>query len=859
MINHTHIPRELSELESEYEIVGELGRGGTAVVYLARDRQLGREVAIKVIRSHFLEDEEALVRFAREARMVAQLEHPSIVSIFSVRQLGDGSLALVMQHIPGRTLKETIRRTGPLPFLQVQRILRDLGEALDCAHRRGVIHRDVKPENVLLDENTGRAMLFDFGIARQANSHTQITLTGVALGTPAYMSPEQIDGADVDGRSDLYSLGIVGWEMLSGRRPWEGESLYSIIFKQKAEPLPAPREIRPDIPDALSTAIEGALQKDPARRWPSARDFVAELDAGEEGAGNRRSAEEEERRGAVLAAIDAARATPPASSPEAETVRFHRPKKSSEPVSASHPAPPRRRGLHRAVLLTLTLLLAGSAAVIAAMDGWGFSAAPERQTTPAAAMDSPDALPNTEIALAERTPIGPEGGDALADVPLAPDSTSAATLTETVDTAGPAPSGDAAEAKLPGRAAETEAPPPLPLEERPGSTSAPTVASTGNPAEERATVAESPPAPRVDPRSAARESPRLVAGGSHSCLVSRSGTAFCWGGNEQGQLGAGSRERLAGTSIQVDAPTLRALSAGVSHTCGLTPSGEVFCWGANESGQLGDGSTTLRSSPARVSASHRFAGVWAAASHTCALTPEGNAFCWGENTFGQLGTGGRAGRPTPAAVAGDLAFGRLATGWQHTCGIATDGIAYCWGHNQAGQLGIGNNTDRSAPTPISGDVRFREMAAGSAHTCALTFERRLLCWGSNDHGQLGDGGTTDRSVPTPLGGGTRFASVTLGGAHTCGLTPRGEAFCWGRNSYGQLGDGSTVDRVAPVRVEGGHTFATLQASGAHTCGITGAGEHLCWGYNVAGQLGDGTRIHRSSPVLVTEARQSSSP
>ena len=854
MTNQTHIPRELSELESEYEILGELGRGGTAVVYLARDRQLGRDVAIKVIRSHFLEDEEALVRFAREARTVAQLEHPSIVSIFSVQRLVDGSLALVMQHIPGRTLKETIRRTGPLPFSQVQRILRDIGEALDCAHRRGVIHRDVKPENVLLDENTGRAMLFDFGIARQANSHTQITLTGVALGTPAYMSPEQIDGAEVDGRSDLYSLGIVGWEMLSGRRPWEGESLYSIIFKQKAEPLPAPREIRPDIPDALSTAIEGALQKDPARRWPTAQDFVAELDAGEEGAGSRRSAEEEERRGVVLTAIEAARAASSASSPEAETVRFHRPRDSSNPAPVSRAALPRRRGLQRAVLLTLTLLLAGSVAVIAAMDGWGFSAAPEQPATPAANTASPNPLPNTEIALAERTPVAPEG-DTGADLPLVPDSASAAAPAETVDTADPTRSSGAADAEPPERAAETEAPPP-PSPERPGSTSAPAVASAGDPTEERTTIAESPPAVRVDPRSAARESPRLVAGGSHSCIVSRSGTVSCWGGNEQGQLGAGNRERLAGTAVQVSAPPLRALTAGVSHTCGLTANGEVFCWGANESGQLGDGTTTLRSSPTRVSASRRFAGVWAAASHSCALTPEGDAFCWGDNTFGQLGTGGRSSRPTPAAVAEDLAFGRLAAGWQHTCGIATDGTAYCWGSNQSGQLGIGSNADRSAPTSVRGDARFREIAAGSAHTCALTFERRLLCWGSNDHGQLGDGSTIERAVPIPISGNnTRFSSVTLGGAHTCGLTPRGEAFCWGRNAYGQLGDGSTVDRVAPVRVEGGHTFATLQASGAHTCGTTTAGERLCWGYNVAGQLGDGTRTHRSTPVLVTEARQ----
>ena len=230
--------RELSELTEEYEIIGELGRGGSAIVYRAVDRTLGRDVAIKVVLPSPLADHDAVARLAREARTVAQLQHPHIVTVYAVRRLANGGLALVMQYIPGRTLKETIARDGALSIERAERILRDVASALAYAHGRGVVHRDVKPENIFLEQGTGRALLADFGIARSLEHDAQLTHAGTAIGTPSYMSPEQIDGAALDGRSDLYSLGVVAWEMLSGRRAWEGEGLYQVIYKQKHEELP---------------------------------------------------------------------------------------------------------------------------------------------------------------------------------------------------------------------------------------------------------------------------------------------------------------------------------------------------------------------------------------------------------------------------------------------------------------------------------------------------------------------------------------------------------------------------------------------------------------------------------------------
>ncbi|HWV58286.1 MAG TPA: serine/threonine-protein kinase, partial [Longimicrobiales bacterium] len=209
------IPR-FPELERDYEIVRELGRGGTAVVYLARDRELNRDVAIKVVRPGYANDPQAVARLEREARLIAALRHPNIVKLLATRRLSDGSLALIIEYVPGPNLKTALRNAGPAPFDVVRLVLWDVGKALDYAHRRhGIVHRDIKPDNIYLDPDQHIALLADFGIARNQAGDQEITIVGSTLGTPAYMSPEQIDGGELDGRSDLYSLGLVAYEMLT--------------------------------------------------------------------------------------------------------------------------------------------------------------------------------------------------------------------------------------------------------------------------------------------------------------------------------------------------------------------------------------------------------------------------------------------------------------------------------------------------------------------------------------------------------------------------------------------------------------------------------------------------------------------
>ena len=270
-------PAEFGHLAEEYDFLRVLARGAVAEVYLARDRDTGRHVAIKRIRAQLSDDPETVARFAREARIVAGLDHPGIVRTLAVQRPEPGTLAIVMQYVPWPTLRTLLAEEGPLPFERATAILRHLASALRYAHARGIVHRDVKPDNVFVHPPTDRTLLADFGSARPIAADVPVTLTGAAIGTPTYMSPEQIAGRPLDGRSDLYSLGLVGWEMLSGERPWEGEGLYGVLHRQQHEALPSLADLRPRIPASLLFAVDGLLPKAPEQRWPDADAFLAAL------------------------------------------------------------------------------------------------------------------------------------------------------------------------------------------------------------------------------------------------------------------------------------------------------------------------------------------------------------------------------------------------------------------------------------------------------------------------------------------------------------------------------------------------------------------------------------------------------
>ncbi len=270
-------PRLVAALAPNYELLQEIGRGGMGVVYAGRDTRLDRLVAIKVL-PELVSSDVVRERFLREARAAARLSHPSIVPIYSADERA-GLTFLVMAYVDGTTLSARAR-DGALPPDDVVPILRDVALALNAAHERGVIHRDIKPENILVDRLTGRAMVTDFGIARLADvlQSGALTRTGQVLGTVGYMSPEQVTGGEVDGRSDLYSLGVVGFETLSGRLPFDGPAPV-VIVAHATKPAPLLASVAPHVPEALCHVIDRCLRKDPVDRYQTGNEMAAALEA----------------------------------------------------------------------------------------------------------------------------------------------------------------------------------------------------------------------------------------------------------------------------------------------------------------------------------------------------------------------------------------------------------------------------------------------------------------------------------------------------------------------------------------------------------------------------------------------------
>jgi len=272
-------------LGTQYDIVRLLGRGGMGAVYLARERSLDRLVAIKILPPETATDADTRERFRREARTAAKLTHPNIVPLHTFGDV-EGMLYFVMGYVKGESLAERMRREGKLPEEDVRRILAEVADALHYAHKQGVVHRDIKPDNILIDDESGRPMLTDFGVAKARASGTTLTEAGAVVGTPYYMSPEQASGArDIDGRSDLYSLGVMGYAMLSGRLPFEGESFRDIIVQhvtQEPAPLAA---LVPEVPPDLAQTVMRCLAKEPAARWLDGRSMRNAVDvAGDEDA-----------------------------------------------------------------------------------------------------------------------------------------------------------------------------------------------------------------------------------------------------------------------------------------------------------------------------------------------------------------------------------------------------------------------------------------------------------------------------------------------------------------------------------------------------------------------------------------------
>ena len=262
-------------LDNRYDVGRTLGSGGMGEVYLARDRVLGRDVALKVLRTQYAGDSEFAERFKREARSAASLSHPNIVQVYDRGETEDGSSYIAMEYVPGGTLKEKIVGEGPLGTREAAALGAQVAAALGAAHERGMVHRDIKPQNVLLTARD-EAKVADFGIARAGSSVT-ISRTGSVLGTAGYMSPEQALGKSATPKSDLYSLGVVLYEVLTGELPYTADNPIAVSMKHVNQPVRSPREIDPTIPEGMDALVTRLMDKDPEDRYDSADELADDL------------------------------------------------------------------------------------------------------------------------------------------------------------------------------------------------------------------------------------------------------------------------------------------------------------------------------------------------------------------------------------------------------------------------------------------------------------------------------------------------------------------------------------------------------------------------------------------------------
>ncbi len=894
------LPR-IPELEGDFELVRELGRGGTAVVYLARDRELGRDVAIKLIRPSYLQDEDAVARLEREARTVGKLQHPNIVLLLGTRRLGEKGLALILQFVPGRTLKERIREKGPLPFSEVERVLRDVGRALAYAHRRRIVHRDIKPENVYLDEAAGLARLADFGIARAWDSDSGLTLPGTAIGTPTYMSPEQVDGDDLDGRSDIYSLGLLGYEMLTGTQPWKGESLYNVIYKQKHEALPPLTETRPDIPPHLLRVVNGALRKDPVERWADAKAVLEALEAGPEEGRTEPSAAP-----GLPAAPDffawqtpgsselspspdqpASESTgPEGASPGPESPDSESPRPDSGSVPPEPLAPQPDSGEPERSRFSSTDTRDGGQGVPPGPDSVEYgrilnslrhyklarATGPGSRRPPASRTDPPksgDAQPGASPpGVADPEGLGAEETDAEEPDrwPVAGIWAAALVFLLGIGIAalmaigGPGtddPAGLPSDRELgqPGSFDTWAADPTDPGD--------PTTAPTPGDPDDAATTDLDPALPELGSEPA--DSEGVLPPGTTLTLIQGDDQSSA-PGSPLPQTVVFQVEAPDGSPISGAAIQLEVISGGgsvqparpISDAAGFV----AFQWALGEETGVQAVEATLEGTdtePVTLTA------------EAADLVPAAVEVVAGSGQSAEAGATLPApirvrvvdpeGRPVPGVAvsfqvsegAGSVAAGSVTT--DETGEANTDWTLGPGAGEQALQVSV---PGADLETTIQAEATLATLAprpillAGGTFSCALAGGGDVRCWGSNSQGQLGDGAGTRRTSPGPAVGS--FTRLTVGISHACALDDVGTPHCWGDNTSGQLGDGSTTTRTQPTPVSDVPPLVEITAGAAHSCGLARTGRVYCWGDNASGQLGDGSTTRRTTPAPVAGQR-----
>jgi serine/threonine-protein kinase len=729
---------------SSFLRAGEIAQGGMGYVELVvkREGRFERRYARKRLHAQYRGDTAFRTMFMDEARVAGLVNHPNVVGVVDVGEDAEGPY-LLMDFVDGVPFAKVIARAAAggerLPLQIAIRLVSEAARGLHAAHElraadgtpMNLVHRDVSPQNILVGFD-GSVRVTDFGIAKAFGNASQTT-TGVLKGTIGYLSPEQLRFEEPDRRSDLFSIGVILYEILSGKRLYENKQGHDGARRTLAEPPPDIGYERDDVPPALVELLFELLAKDRDRRLATAQELVVRLEGVLAGLIEAEGPLE-------IAAYMKARFEDDRRAQEARLRRLV-----AEADGAMSSRARRRRRM------------AGLAVAAAAL-GFGIAGTVAWRTA------------GTREAAA-----------------------------------------------------------------RPGSA-----------------------------RTA-------WAGGWHSCAI-ESGALYCWGKNNEAQLGTGNQFDANTRRLVLPRADLASVSLGFFHTCVCDRAGRASCWGRNVEAQLGTPPSPLEKRPVAVPGVVDCAQIAAGALHTCALHRSGRVSCWGKNTDGQTGqpiesAGGArdsppwgrwtdrpAARPitAPAPVDGVAGAVQIDADGDQSCALLGDGRVLCWGDNRHGQLGDGTTTTRAAPAPVRGLADAVEVAVGRYFACARARTGRVLCWGRNRDGTAGDGTREGRLAPVEVAGLADAVQISAGSEHACALRRGGQIVCWGQNHVGQVGSrvGERAPRPVPVEVA---DVASLSSGEVHTC-ARHPGGLVCWGGNATGQLGDGTFDARFAPVSVAGFR-----
>ncbi|MGB3696998.1 MAG: protein kinase [Gordonia sp. (in: high G+C Gram-positive bacteria)] len=749
-----------------YRVVEILGSGGMGEVYIVQNEQLHRREAMKVISVGSVANSDFQQRFDNEARTMAALDHPSIITIHNYG-IDAGEPWFTMTYVDGPNL--SVAQLTPADAVTA---ITQVADALDYAHSRSVVHRDIKPANIVVtresDGSLRRAVLLDFGIAKLADS-PHLTAADSLIGSVAYTAPEVIGGADAGSAADQYSLACTAFEVLTGRPPFSAPTSAALMMAHVQQPAPALGSVRPDL-DPLTPVLLRAMAKNPSSRFPDCRSFAAALvDALAHTAAGRHTmvapvmpAEVRDHSGPQPFPAPAARPYPmPAPHPQQPAPAFPQ---STTPYPS--PAGPPSAGLPAGPQWSAP---------------YGAVGAPP-QTPPKRRRRGPwiagAIVLVVVLAVAGTIPLWWPGDDSAANVPpFATAQIAGAAGSECMIDAGSLYCwGDNSHGQL-GDGSMTARSLPAKV---PGLESVTAVAMGS-----------------YDSASTSRSR-------ATTCAVAAE-DLYCWGDNLFWQTGdAGTLQEKTSPFRVPGLGKVTAVATSHSSTCAVSD-GALYCWGFYSGGQLGNGGTDSLKTPTRVPGLTDVTAVSSRAGSVCAIAAA-ELYCWGRNWSGQLGTGTLDDVKTPtrvtslkAVTAVSIGGGNLAdTPFWNTCAVA-DGSVYCWGSNLKQQLARDADKTKNTPLKVDGLTGASDVSVDIGTFCAVA-DAQAQCWGNNRFGQVGDGGTDQRFTPQPVRGVTDVRQVVTSYSVTCAVTVD-RRYCWGLNKSGQLADPGRTDEQVTTPVE----------------------------------------------------------